>query len=285
VKNKTINLDEITTLDEAKKQISLLLEAQKDSYYFVYILCNYEIKQLLLMINGYTELLKKRELADEHSSFLETLLSVEKNLLDFINIVSEVVINEKNKHENLEEQKSSHSQVIDLQPFLEEGKSKIQNFANYQNESPSRSLQFDKRKPEYSMVRQLPRVETHFDITDDLPLVNFDSEILKGIISDVISLLTRCGLITKLFIQTTSNTKKVKIIIGCLALEPHFHTLDDFQRFETASTIFEFSPTSLSLYKNWKSLKKYGGELFIDTQDNSESQQLSTAHATIVLKR
>ncbi len=115
--------------------------------------------------------------------------------------------------------------------------------------------------------------------------VNLDSEVLKGIISDVISLLTRYGIIVKLFIQTTFDEKKVKIIIGCTALEPHIHVLDDFQRFETTSTIFEFSPKSLSLYKNWGLLKKYDGELFIDIQDNSESQQLSTAHATIVLKR
>ena len=286
MKNKIINLDEITTLDEAKKQISLLLESQKASYYFLYILCNYDIKQFLLTINGYTELMKKEEFTDEHSSFLETISSVEQNLLEFINVVARVAIHERNKSDNLqEEHKSSQSQVIDLQPFLVEGKSKIQKIADDENKHPSRSLQFDKRKPEYSALRQLPRVETHFDITDNLPSVGFDPEVLKGIISNVVDLITGYGIIVKLFIQTTFDEKKVKLIFGCLALEPRIHVLDDFQRFETATTIFEFSPQSLSFYQNWNLLKMYGGELFLDVQDNSESQQLSTAHATIVLKR
>jgi hypothetical protein len=143
VKNKIINLEDITTLDEAKKQISHLLESQKASYYFLYILCNYDIKQILLTINGFTELLKKEEFAGEHSSFLESISSVEQSLLKFIEVVGRVALNERNKSENLQE--SFQSQTIDLQPFLAEGKSKIQEFANNENEHLSRSLQFDKK--------------------------------------------------------------------------------------------------------------------------------------------
>lgn len=284
--NNIINLDEITTLDEAKKQISLLLESQKNAYYFIYVLCNYDIKRFLLTINGFTELMKKGVYADEHSSFLETISSIEQNLLEFINLVGRVALNERNKNDFLrEEQQSFQPKVVDLQPVLAEGILKIQKFADDKNKHLSRSLQFDKRKAEFRAVRQLPRLETQFDVIDNLPTVSFDSEVLTGIISDVISLLTQYGIIAKLFVQTNFDEKKVRIIIGCLVLEPNVYFLDDFQRFETASTIFEFSPTSLSLYKNWSLLKMYGGELFIEIKDNSDSQQLSTAHATIILKR
>jgi len=276
-------LDDVTTLEEAKQQISLLLESQKNAHYFLYIFCNYSIKEILLSIIGYTELLKKKEYTDEHPLFLETLTRVEQEMLQLINSVGFLALDERMKYDKTQERRIFEPEAINLKPFLTKAESQIQEFADRENAKPYRSLQVDEQH-DRTLRRQAP-IQTRFDLPDNLPAVKSNPALLEGSISDAIFFITQHGTIAELFVQATIEEELVKITCGCSTLSPNTYLPKEFQRFETASSIFEFDPKSLYLYQDWLYLKTHEGSLDLDVQDNTAVQQPSIASVTISLKR
>lgn len=277
-------LDDITTLEEARQQIALLLESQKNAHYFLYIFCNYAIKEPLLTLKGFTELLKREEYRDEHPSFLQTITATEQKMLELINTVGFLALDERMKYDQPHESRRKFEpEAIALESFLTRAKSQIQEFADHENAESYRSLQIeDQHDP---ILRKLPPIQTHFDIPDDLPLVKSNPALLESSISDGIHLITRPGAITGLFIQTTIEEEAIKIVLGCFTSTPNTYLLENFQRFETASSIFEFDPQFLSLYQNWLYLKTHEGILSLDIQDDKTAKEHSIVSVTIRLKK
>jgi len=112
-------LDNVTTLEEARQQIALLSESQKNAHYFLYIFCNYAIKEPLLLIKGYAELLKKTGYTDEHQSFVEKIMTAEQKILNLINTVGFLALDERMKYDQPQENpRSFQSEAIVLEPFL-----------------------------------------------------------------------------------------------------------------------------------------------------------------------
>lgn len=276
--------EDVTTLEEARQQIALLVESQKNAYYFLYIFCNYAIKEPLLILKGFTELLKKKEYVDEHPSFLETIVATEQKMLELINTVGFLALDERMKFDQPQKSRRNFEpEAINLKPFLIKAKAQIQEFADRENAKPFRSLQVDGQHD--PVLRRLPPVQTHFNIPDDLPVVKSNPALLEGSILDGLYFITRQDTIAQLFVQAIIEEETVTIVLGCSTSAPNPYLLKDFQRFETASSIFEFDPQSLSLYQNWLYLKTHEGLLSLDIQDNSAAQKLSTASVTIRLKR
>jgi len=276
-------LDNVTTLEEARQQIALLSESQKNAHYFLYIFCNYAIKEPLLLIKGYAELLKKTGYTDEHQSFVEKIMTAEQKILNLINTVGFLALDERMKYDQPQENpRSFQSEAIVLEPFLTKAKSEIQQIAERENVKPHRSLQVDKQNDH---IQRIAPIQTHFNIGSDLPAVKSHPALLESSIIDAISFLTQQHSIAELFIRTIIEEETVKLVFGCSASTPNTYMLKDFLRFETASSIFEFDPNSLSLYQNWLYLKTHEGMLSLDIQDNTGTQQSSIASVTISLKR
>lgn len=286
MKNLEINLDEINSLDEAKRQISILLDSEKAIYYFIYLLCNYEIKTPLLAVEGYTKLMQQGKFADEHPSFLKSVLHAEQQIHKLIDVIGWTAILEKSGGiKYFQEQKQEYYQPveIDLKTFLVKSVSKIEKFAAYQNELSNDSIKYAKEHGQEVSERKPIQVQSN--LLDDLPTVQFEAAFLEEIISDVIFFITQAASAIQIFyIKTEFDEYTVRIAFGCLTSSNiHNKLLDGFSQFETAPTIFEIESSSILLYKSWCRLKAYNGNLLLDVQ--SKSEDTSLVSVTICLQR
>lgn len=286
MKNQEIDLGKINSLDEAKRQISILLESEKAIYYFMYLLCNYEIKTPLLSVKGYAELMQQGKFPDEHPSFLKSLLHAEQQIHKLIDVIGRTAILEKSGGiKYFQEQKEEDYQPveIDLKSFLVKSASEFEKIADYQNELSSDSMKYAKEHGQEVSEKSLVQVQS--EIFDDLPTIQFEAVLLEEIVSDAIFFITQdASSIQNLYVKTEFDEYSVRMIFGCLTSSSiHNNLLDGFSQFETAPTIFEIESSSILLYKSWCQLKAYNGNLLLDVQ--SKSENISLVSVAICLQR
>lgn len=263
-------LNNIATLEDAKLEISRLLEFQKSSYSFLGLFCNYSIKEPLLALKGYTELLHNKDLAEQHPKFLAIMTHQEEKIHRTIDLVRDLAYIIRDGQERAESVKTHlPPEPIDLNALLSESISLIDRNLQYQNQvhSYSSELSIEKTQPwVFSEVR--------VSLGDSLSISSCNPIILKEILSDLAWFTTTEGdstIISFVDVITTFEQLSAKIVFRCSLRDPHRYTsaLSDFQRFETSTTFLDFfNHISLSLYKCWHKLKIYNGELFFSVQDN-----------------
>src|SRR5215210_3444321 len=84
------NIDNIKTLEEAKQMILRFLEHQETVYSFLHNFCNYDIKEPLLTMKGYVELMRNASLDKQQPVFLKILERNQERILRRINIVRDI---------------------------------------------------------------------------------------------------------------------------------------------------------------------------------------------------
>jgi hypothetical protein len=286
MKNQEINLDEINSLDEAKRQITILLDSEKSIYYFIYLLCNYEIREPLLAVKGYAELIQQGKFIGENPFFLKRLLYAEHKIHKLIDVISRTAIIEKTggiKYFQGRKEKYYQPVAIDLKSFLAHSVSEIEKIVDYQNDLLNHSIKFAKEHSQ--TISEKSPVQAQSNILEDLPSVQFEAEILEEIVSDVIFFITQDEIsILNLSLTTEFDEHAVRIVFGSLtssSITDRF--LDGFSQFESAPTIFQIESPSILLYRSWCWLKAYNGDLLLDIQNRAKN--IALVSVTICLQR
>jgi len=279
------NIDDIKTLDEAKQIILRFLEYQETVYSFLHNFCNSDIKEPLLTMKGYVELLQNASLAKHQSLFLKVFERNQERILRRIDIVRDVARYEKDG-QKLQERLKKHypPEVIELNSLLAECVSEIQNDIDFEsNEYAAFSSELDKKIGVTSRAKDPLRAV--IKIGNSLPTVQCNPAMLRVILSNVVWFFREEMSKTEIRILTDFDEEWVKIVFSCFTFTPHTYVLRDYQNFETASTFLSFVIPSLFLYDSWRLLKIYDGLLMLNIQDNQDLQKLSSMEITIYLKR
>jgi len=279
------NIDDIKTLDEAKQIILRFLEYQETVYSFLHNFCNYDIKEPLLTMKGYVELMQNASLAKHQSLFLKIFERNQERILRRIDIVRDIAHYEKDG-QKLQERLKKHypPEVIELNSLLAECVSEIQNDIDFEsNEYAAFSSELDQKIGVTSRAKDPLRAV--IKIGNSLPTVQCNPAMLRVILSNVVWFFREEMSKTEIRILTDFDEEWVKIVFSCFTFTPHTYVLRDYQNFETASTFLSFVIPSLFLYDSWRLLKIYDGLLMLNIQDNQDLQKLSSMEITIYLKR
>lgn len=285
--NNVHNLNHITTLDDAKREISRLLDFQEKAYYFLAIFCNYDIKEPLLAIKGYVDLLRREDLAAEYPEFINTVAHNAESIRRIIDIVRDLAHAMRGGEERIEWLRANnHPEAVDLNSFLSEHISQIKKNLQYHNDVHARNREIDKKQGH--LVEEWTPAEVAINLDNNLPAVKCSPIILEDVLSDLVWFITEThALSTGIKVLTTYDQQWVKIIFDCSTYYPHRYiaVLNDFKEFAAASTFLDFNVISLFLYKSWQQLKILNGELAFVVQDNTNTTQPSNIEVTVLLRK
>lgn len=270
-------VDNIKTLDEAKQLILHLLETQED----IFTILSYELRTPLMLIKGYAGLTQRDDMTQEHPHFLKIIIHHAERIERLI----EAVRNDTHT-EWLWHRKSLLEyyppEPVNLHPILMESISQIQKRIDLEDDMRAHQAESDKKQEIEELVKQT--VNFKFNIHDNLPTVQLNSLVLEHVMSDVIWFITE-HVNNDNFIISGFDEKWVKVTFGYSTHYFPGHLMEDYQKFETASSSHEFSGDSLLLYNIWRRLKAYGGELSVNVQDNRDSNRPSKTEIAISLIR
>lgn len=285
--SNTQNLDSITTLDEAKREISRLLDFQEKAYYFLATFCNYEIKEPLLSIKGYTDLLSREDLTAEYPKFVNTIAHNAESIRRVIDVVRDMAYAAGGGEERTEWLRANNPpETVDLNSFLSESISQIKGNLQYQNDVHAHNIEIEKEQGH--KVQQWTPAQVQISLDNNLPTVQCSPIVLKDVLSDLVWFITEVhALSTGVKVLTTYDQQWVKIIFNCSTYYPHRYiaALNNFKEFAAASTFLDFDIISLFLYKSWQQLKILNGELSFIVQDNTDTVGPSNIEVTISLRK
>jgi hypothetical protein len=175
---------------------------------------------------------------------------------------------------------------LDLNSFLDQSISEIKNNLQYQNEVRARNnLSAEKQGQK---VKPWKPVELGIDLAADLPTAQYNQVLLEDMLSDLVWFITGSHTErTAMEILTTYDAQRVKLTFRCSTDHPLYYAsvLEDFQKFETASTFLDFNSNSLPLYKTWHKLKAFDGQVSYTVQDNTGTGQPSNIEVSVFVKR
>ena len=275
-RDSEVIVDNIKTLDEAKQLILHLLETQED----IFNILSYELRTPLMIIKGYAELAQREDMTQEHPHFLKIIMHHTQRMAKLI----EAVRNDTHT-EWLWHQKSLLEyyppELVNLHPILMESVSQIQKRIDFEDDMRTHQAESDKQGAE--KLEKQP-VNFKFNIDDNLPTVQLNPLVLEHIMSDMVWFVTE-SVNDDNFITGSFDEKWVKVTFGYSTNYFPGHLMDDYQKFETASSSHEFSWNSLLLYNIWRRLKAYGGKLAVNIQDNKISNKPSKTEVAISLLR
>jgi len=270
-------IDNIKTLDEAKQLILHLLETQEH----IFTVLSYELRTPLMVIMGYAGLTQREDMAQEHPHFLKIIIHHAERIERLIEAVRNDTHTEWLWHrESLLEYYPS--EAINLHPILMKSISQIQKRIDFEDDMRAHQAESDKKKETNGLLKQ--PVNFKFNLDDDLPTVQLNSLVLEHIMSDVVWFVTE-SVNDDNFIISSFDEKWVKVTFGYSTNYFPGHLMDDYQKFETASSSYEFSWNSLLLYNIWRRLKAYGGELSVNIEDNRDLNRPSKTEISISLIR
>jgi hypothetical protein len=269
-------LANITTLEEAKQELSRLLEFQKKAYYFLRVFCNYDIREPLLQANGLAEVLQE-DIHQHHSASWENLLDNHDRINRISIIAMRAASIEEDREKRPEFLKTYYpSETLDLHSILEENIQWLKENIERQNRRYTRA---DEKHE---------AIQVKVKLADNLPTARCNSSMLVEVLSDLAWFMADIqNLKTEVSVITDFDEQWVKVILGCTSLDPHRYVfaLREFERFSIEPTFFSFHPLTLFLYNSWYTLKVYDGLLDFSVQDNTEIRKPSIAEATVYLKR
>ena len=269
-------IDNIKTLDEAKQLILHLLETQED----IFNILSYELRTPLMIIKGYAELAQREDMTQEHPHFLKIIIHHTERMARLIEAVRNDTHTKWLWHrESLLEYYPP--ELVNLHPILMESVSQIQKRIDFEDDMRTHQAESDKQGTE-KLAKQ--PVNFKFNIDDNLPTVQLNPLVLEHIMSDVVWFVTE-SVNDDNFIISSFDEKWVKVTFGYSTNYFPGHLMDDYKKFETASSSHEFSWNSLLLYNIWRRLKAYGGELSVNIQDNKISNRPSKTEVAISLLR
>lgn len=275
-RDREVIIDNIKTLDEAKQLILHLLETQED----IFNILSYELRTPLMIIKGYAELAQREDMTQEHPHFLKIIIHHTERMARLIGAVRNDTHTEWLWHrESLLEYYPLES--VNLHPILMESVSQIQKRIDFEDDMRAHQAESDKQGTE-KLAKQ--PVNFKFNIDDNLPTVQLNPLVLEHIMSDMVWFVTE-SVNDDNFIISSFDEKWVKVTFGYSTNYFPGHLMDDYQKFETASSSHEFSWNSLLLYNIWHRLKAYGGELSVNIQDNKISNRPSKTEVAISLLR
>lgn len=255
-------LDQFTTLDDAKKEIARLLAIEEKAYSFLHLLCNYDIKEPLLAIKAYNDLLRRKDLVEHHPDFVNAVANGAERIHKRIDVVRDV------NHINVQLLQAHYpNEAVDLNSLLAESILLIKN----------------------KTAQQKVKLDIEIKMAENLPTAQANNSMLKDVFLDVAWFLTDRPYAdkTEMHVITTFNEQYFQVNFGFSTTVPHPFTvyLEQFRKFENSSTFFQFYTDMLFLYKSWLQLQMYNGKLSFDVQDKTNSGENSTVDLTISLKR
>lgn len=270
-------VENIKTLDEAKELILYLLKSQQMTYHVL----NYEFRTPLTAIGGYAEVGQREDFRKEHPYILKIIRRYAQQLLKMIESLSDDArfgwyLHQKSLLENFP------FEATDPNPTL--AKSIIQIQANIDDANELSVLGNEQKKRKGEIEANTALVNFHANINEHLPTVEFNTGVLKVIMSDVIWLLSQ-PFQDEIFISTGFDEQWVMIKLGYSTNSSLQKVLEDYQQFENAQTLSEFYGESLFLYNTWNKLRAYGAELTLNIQERNEINKSSKMEITIRLKR
>jgi hypothetical protein len=275
-------VDNITSLDEAKQLILSLLKTREKMYYFLYVFCNYEIRQPLLSIKGFAELMQRDDLSQEHPDFLKRILQNAEKIMGLIDAVRDATITEwhwgrKSVNENYS------LEAIDVNSKIMECITQIQEKLNFENDMRAH---YEKTKAKQDIAESAPQIKLTVSIVEDMPVIKYDPSGFDHILLELpFFLIGHIYIYDELFVTANYDEESVKMTFGCSTKDILEHIVKAFQQFETAKTFFEFGDESLPLYNIWYMLKVHGGKLSLDIQDQTDESKHSKIGITISLPR
>jgi len=269
-------VNNMKTLDEAKQLILHLLETQED----IFNLLSYELRTPLMLIKGYAELAQREDMPQEHPHFLKIIIHHTERMARLIEAVRNDTHTEWLWHrESLLE--CYPPELVNLHPILMKSVSQIQKRIDFEDDMRAHQAESDKQGTE-KLAKQ--PVNFKLNIDDNLPTVQLNPLVLEHIMSDVVWFVTE-SVNDDNFIISSFDEKWVKVTFGYSTNYFPGHLMDDYQKFETASSSHEFSWDSLLLYNIWRRLKTYGGELSVNIEGNRDTNMPSKTEVAISLLR
>jgi hypothetical protein len=273
-------VDNLTSLDEAKQLILSLLETREKMYYFLYVFCNYEIRQHLIPIKGFAEFMQRDDLSQEHPDFLMYIVQNTEKLRRLIDVVRDATIAEW--HWGRKSVNENHSlETMDLNSKILECVTQIREKVNFENEMRA---YYAKTKTKHDTAELAPQIKLIISVAEGMPVIKYDPFVFDHIMLELpLFLIGRIH--DELFVTANYDEESIKLTFSCLTKDILEHTVKAFQQFETAKTFFEFGDESLHLYNIWRMLKVHGGELSLDIQDQTDESKYSKIGITISLPR
>lgn len=270
-------VDNIKTLDEAKRLILHLLESQEN----INRVLSYEFRTPLTVIYGYAEIAQRENWAQELPYFLKIIARLTERLgklIDFLRNETRIGwhLHQKSLLEDFP------IETVDPNPILTRSIGRIQKSIDLENEVRSQQNEMNKKKSTTPDKR--PIHFTTLRTNEDLPTVQFNPATFESIMSDVNWFLSE-SYRDDIFLTTSFDEEWVKVSFGYVDKNLSQQLMDDYHQFETELNPHEYYGDSRLLYNIWRIVRAYSGELSINIQEKSQANNSSKLEVKMSFKR